>query len=203
MTISDNDVLKVVVEFTTAGGEKFQNVLHYIADFATDQADVDVVTDLADALEIAYDELAPDISSSLDDPTIAVDVVEWNVDHWETVQTVGEAILGTTLNNSSDKLPFQCAACVVRRTSKPRSRGRIFLPPFGEDTQAGGTFTAATMSDVADFLLDLLAAIVMSAGNELVPGVPSEVLGVFLPVLAGFANDTVRTQRRRVKGVGF
>lgn len=203
MTVSNGDIVQVVVDFTLPAGHHIQNKLVFEADFGADQTDVAVIAALNTYIGNLYDNMAGLFVNSLDDPDIFVDLIEWSIDHWETVQRIGEGIAGTNFNNGSETLPLQCACVGVRRTSKPRSRGRVFIPPFGEDTQQAGILTGPTMADVTDFLDDLLTACVVVVGSELLGGVASDKWGIFLPALNAFANDLVRTQRRRVPGVGY
>lgn len=203
MAVENGEVLQAVIDYITSDGVHIQQKLGYIAQFAAPQSEVAVLAAIASAVSAMMDAVAGCIHTSLEDPDVYVDVIEWVADHWEVVRNVGEVIAGTTPTNISQILPYQNAAVLVGRTARPRSRGRKFLPPFGEDCQDASVWTAAVLADLADALLIYLADIAVSVNNDLSPGVPSTVTGTFLPFTGGLVNDYVRTQRRRVPGVGF
>jgi hypothetical protein len=202
MTVSNGDVVKAVVTFTTAEGGIIQNTFHWLAEFAASQTDAAVLAAVIGWVGNLYDTMAGQYNPELDDPDVEVDLVEWSVDHWETVQRVGEGIAGTTFTGLGEILPLQCAPVVNRRTEKPRSRGRCFLPPMGEDTQEKGELSAAAITAITAAMAFLLLDISVTSGNDLIPGVASDKWTIFLPALNAFFNDQVFTQRRRRLGVG-
>lgn len=202
MTVSNGDVVKAVVTFTTTEGNQIQNTFHWEASFTSDQEDLTVINAVSAWLADMYDEMAGQYNPELDDPDIELDIVEWNGTFWETVQRIGEGVLGTNFTGLGEILPLQSAPVINRRTAKPRSRGRCFLPPMGEDTQEKGELSAAAIAAMTDAMAYLLADIVVAGVNELVPGVASVKWTTFLPVINAFFNDVVFTQRRRRPGVG-
>lgn len=202
MTVSDGDVIKAVASFVepTAGAQ--QNAWHWIAQFASDQTDAAVLAAIISALGDIYDEFAAHIDADMDDPDIAVDVVEWQTDEWVTVARVGEGVAGTNFAAAGENLPPQCAPYFVMRTSRPRSNGRKFMPVIDEGAQNGGWLTSAAATALGNTLTEALTDITISAGNDLVPGVASTVTGTFLPFLNGFISGVLGTQRRRKYGIG-
>lgn len=202
MTVSNGDVIQAVVDFITSGGNHFQNKFTWMAEFGEDRTDVQVVSAIVSWAGDFYDEMAAEILPDIDDPDVYVDKVEWETDHWEVTEEIGEGIAGTTFTNGSESLPHQCAACLVGKTDRPRSRGRKFMPPFGEDRQAGGVFIGATLTALAAALVEYLAPVSVFGVDTLEPGVASKVTGTFLPFVAGLVTDYARTQRRRTPGYG-
>ena len=203
MTVNDGDVIKAVADFTGSDGYHFQNVWHWVASFAAGQTEAAVLAAILSALGDIYDEVAASLPASLDDPDVEVDVVDWNVDHWETISRIGEGVAGTNFTSASELLPYTAAPYWVCRTAYPRSRGRKFLPPFGETDNNAGWLSSGTQTALASALTEALADIVVSSGNDLVPGVASDAQGTFLPFLNGFISGLFGTQRRRKQGYGI
>lgn len=201
--MDNGEIVQIVVDFSNALGNHFQNKFVYLADFATSQPDSQALTAIGNHFGGMYDEVASWIHTSLDDPDVFVDVIEWVVDHWEVVRTVGSLILGTTFTGTADVLPFMDAAVAVARTARPRSRGRKFLPPFGEDAQVGTGLVAACKADLADWVSDYIDNLNVGTQSDLEPGVASVVTGTFLPFVNGFYDDLIGTQRRRRPGYGI
>lgn len=203
MTVSNGDVIQAVVDFVTGDDAHFQNKWVWVAEFLTDQTDAAVLAAILSHLGDLYDLLTDELPAAIDDPECAVDVVEYDVDSWEVAQRVGEGVIGTTLTGSADVLPYPNSAYMYARTARPRSSGRKFFPPFGEDQQAGGYLIASATTAMAAALTEWLTDIAVTANNDLVPGVASTVTGTFLPFQNGFVRSLMGTQRRRRQGYGI
>lgn len=197
MTVDNNDVIQVVADWVLPGGQHQQNKFIFLAQLASGQTEAAVMTALSTALAALYDELSAEIPSTLQDPVLACDKLAWVTDHWEVSANIGETSCSTTSTNGSDYLPLPVAAYLVGRTARPRSRGRKFMPSFGEDRQAGSGLIAAAQTALGNALLDYLSDITISPGNTLVPGIASTVTGTFLPFVSGIAASILGTQRRR------
>lgn len=104
--------------------------------------------------------------------------------------------------NASDELPNQCSAFVTLYTSRPKSRGRKFVIPFGEDTQDGTYLTAAALTDMTDFADELLDNVVFDVLEYFVPGIPREAVELFLDFTTAVVTNLLGSQRRRRPGVG-
>lgn len=113
----------------------------------------------------------------------------------------GGAVAGT---QAGDLLPPQTALCITLRTAQAgaRFRGRVYLPGFGEGTNAATGTASGTATPVA-FIAAIKAAL---QANALDLGVIHRPTEAPLPVSAGFitivtsivARDAVwDTQRRR------
>jgi len=144
------------------------------------------------------------VSSSFTQLQSEVDEVEWNAtdSFWEVVRQVGFFTPGITYTNGVDPLPNQVAAIATFPTFRPKSRGRKFLPPFGEDQQDAGILNSTALTALANWATDALADVVVSSGNELLTGVPREAADVFLTLASYVVTDILGTQRRRKPGVG-
>lgn len=203
MAVSDGEVVQAVVDYVSGSGVHFQNKFSYLAQFASDQSEAVVLAAIASHLQQIMDNLVVELNGAFNDPDTYMDVIEFIDGAWEVVRNVGTTFVNTSFNNSSNTLPFQTSAYLVGRTARPRSRGRKFLPPFGEDQQASSLLESTALADVVDAAADYIDDIDLGGGNGLVPGVPSTVTGTFLPFVGATTNSAIGTQRRRRPGVGI
>jgi hypothetical protein len=203
MSVSPGEVLKAVCDFVSASGLHFQNSWHFQHTGNVDMSDTEALNEIVDFVGDIYDQLADQVATTLDDPEVYVDKVAYVDDEWVTISSLGNDTANTTPANTSDVLPLQAAACLVGLTERPKSKGRKFLIPFGEDQQIGGSWVAGCQADLAGALLTYLSDRVVGSGKILTPGVASSVTGTFLPFLSGLVNFIVFTQRRRVAGYGI
>lgn len=105
---------------------------------------------------------------------------------------------------AGDALPPQAAAVITWTTGLVgrRFRGRTFMWPAGEGSQAGGVYTEAylaLMDAFADEAL-LIGSGILTATYQLV--VHSVAGGTNTPVTGHISRNTVHTQKRRVLGIG-
>lgn len=204
MTVDNNDKLKVVWEATLDDGSIIQNVYYLIAQLLVGQAEGTVLTQVELWLEGAYNELSAELLTSMTQNICTVSEVVWNASEsfWEVDRLIGYFTPTITFNNATDGLPNQCSSVPVFPTGRPKTRGRKFLPPFGEDRQADGILIAASLAAVADYADDILNGITIGPGNELVSGVIREGVNEFAVFAVGVVSDLLGTQRRRKPGVG-
>jgi hypothetical protein len=203
MSISDGDIIQAIVDFVPSTGDHFLNKFVWLAQLATAVDEGNFITFANAVLSALYNELAAELNSEIEDPDVTYDKLEWVTDDWEVSDNIGESALSTTFTNTSEFLPFQTAAVMSGRTPRPRSRGRKFLPPFGEDQAVGGVLISGAISDLSDALADYIDDMDMGSGNSFIPGVASTVTQGFLPFVGGIASDILGTQRRRRKGIGY
>jgi hypothetical protein len=108
---------------------------------------------------------------------------------------------------TADMCPPQCATLVTWRTGLAgRSfRGRTFLPGLAEDRQANGTLVAAQLSEVADFVTQMLAVFGPTGSDanwqfavisRITAGAP-RTPPIATAVTAGVVQTRTGTQRRR------
>lgn len=113
---------------------------------------------------------------------------------------------------AADPLPPQCSAVLSWRTAlKGRAyRGRTYLPPSTEDAQSNGNWTSGALTDFNATITHLLEVFGPSGTNgdwrlavisRVLNGV-TRVTPVATQVTSGSVDSRVRTQRRRVLGVG-
>lgn len=190
------DILRVTAKLAyNSGVDDIQNVYHLQYVGAT-ETDAVVHAAIATVLNTAYGEIIVRIPST----TTFESIETWNVtqdrpmveDDWPTL-TVGQT--------ASDPLPAQCSCLVLFDTNAPRSQGRKYLPFFTEGLSTAGILSGATLNDVADYIAVLLSEV--DGGTwAAIFGNWSPTLERFAAWISGAAQAIVRTQRRRVRGVG-
>lgn len=204
MAVLDGEIIKAVIEFVLDNGAIIQNVLHFIAEFTSNQTDADVV----DACETYADELYEDVEAYIDQNVtvnpLPVHVVAWNDvdDEWFTQRLLGTGTLTINPGSTADPLPNQNAAVLVGNTGRPKSRGRKFLAPFEDTAAVGSEWGAPVLTNLVLALAHYLADETVVGENKLSPGVPRANEDTFLPFTDGIVNSVVGSQRRRKLGVG-
>lgn len=204
MTVSDGTVIRTVANLLFPDNSIAQMVFWFLSDFTTDQQDNDVANQVEEYVENILAQIAGIISSGLVCDLSEVNEMVWNaVDNvWETYRLIGIYTPGTTFTGSGDALPRQTAATMTGNTGRPKTRGRKFFPGWVESSNVDGVVQSAQLTALAGALAQYLADETISAGNDLLVGVGSEVTGQFHEFTDGSANSIFGTQRRRKQGVG-
>lgn len=203
MTVSNGDVIKLVVEGLLEDGTIAQNVFYLLAELAAPQADQSVLNALETWVESAYAEVLGAMVDDLTFNDIVADVIEWNVDKWETTYHIGTEDVDLTPTSTFDAFPNQVAPFATFNTIRPKSKGRKFLFAFADDTALGSYLTAGTVTAIVDFATEVLTTIVLGPFNELVPGIVRTGVNQFLEFQSAVVTNVVGTQRRRRPGVGI
>jgi hypothetical protein len=206
VSIDDGDYLKVDIECELQNGTICQNRFYYLADFASGPAaDADVLDDLETRMEVMYGYVDGHITNGTTFGDMVVSKIEWSVanSQWEKVSQVGIRQPTITCANANDELPNQCAAVCVAKTVRPRTMGRKFLPPYGEDQQDNGVLVAGAVTALGSFTTSYIADVPVSGSGDLRPGVVREGVNAWYTFTSGSANDTIGTQRRRAPGRGI
>lgn len=204
MALVDEDVIQQVIDFVDLAGSHFQNKFTWKYD-GTGYPDASTIASLDSWAEDFYETMAAQLKSTFVAFTSAYDVIEWNaVDSiWEVVRNIGQGSGAPTFTNATERLPLQCAPCLVGFTEKPKSRGRKFIPHFCEDQQSASVVVAGAMTALAAALVEYLSGHIMATGHSVAPGVASTKWEIFLPFVTGLVANNVFTQRRRTKGRGI
>lgn len=110
-----------------------------------------------------------------------------------------EEIASATGQQVGDCLPYQTSALISWKTGIPgrSNRGRTYLPPANEGSQAGGVLVAAYVTAIEEF-----ADAALQVGDGITTdiydlGVWSERLSQFRPVTSYVINPVMATQRGR------
>lgn len=195
MAVNDGDIIRVTAKMSW-GGSDLQNVYHAQYSGGT-QDDATIETALLNSQNALYDHIKSHYPSSFSFDTISI----FNVtqDRPMTEEPFPALTVGT---GSGAMGALQLAPLVKFGTETARSQGRKYLPPIIESIQTeGGTFNSTVLSNL---IVYGAAAIV-----DLVVGTGIIRYGNYNSTLARFAewttviiDDILRTQRRRVQGVG-
>lgn len=199
MTIATGESLKVVQEVQVTAAIVALNVWYYKADFVTPQTEQAVVDACEVAMEDIYTELVAEIKSTVDLADMAVYKRDGLV--WTLIGTGAPTVAFTGVN---ELLPSGVAALMRAYTEHPRTIGRKYMAGFLEDAFAGQVWEAPTLAALAAAAVEWGVTRIISANNDLIPGVWSTVAlnvrvmnGVFvIPTVPGY-------QRRRRQGVGI
>jgi len=205
MAVDAGEIVKAVIEFVLADGVIVQNVVHFIANFLTQQTSPDTIDACKLYAEELYEDVDGYVSSGVTVNPMTVHVVVWDgvAGEWITDRLLGWDTPAITFTGTADPLPHQCSAVLVGNTARPKSRGRKFLAPFDDDAAVGPDWGGAVITALGLALNHYLADEQVTVGNDLSPGVPRTDADVFLPFTTGIVNSVVGTQRRRKPGVGI
>jgi len=204
MTVLANDILKVVVEIVLGDFTISQNVHYFRADTNTPHLDSVVLGVIEAWVEAAYDELDQDLCDDFAIGTSTVHVIKFDTGDmdWLTEYFVGQFVPTFAMSNSSEPLPNMSSAFITLNTSRPQSRGRKFLAPFGENRQAATVLINDAVTAVTAFADAVLDDISLGAGGDLLPGIVRAGVDSFLTFTGATITDILGTQRRRRPGVG-
>lgn len=204
MPVSDGEFLRLAINGSLDDGTKVMNRKTWLCQFTTQQTDAAVLNALETWVETLYAFVASQIDGDAALEQCNVDVIEWNaVDSiWEVARNVGVFTPTDTFANASDPLPNQCAAFVIGNTTRPKTKGRLFLFPFGEDTQDHGILGAGALTALGNFATQYITDQTIGAGNVLISGIVREFVNFWYSFQSVVYDDVIGTQRRRRFGVG-
>lgn len=204
MTVQPDDVLKVTFEVELHDGTIAQNVHYFHAILIAPMTDAQALIGIELWVEDAYNQLSGSLPASMTQRLCTVQTIDWNAGEskWEVTGLIGYFTPTISFVNASDELPNQSSAFATFNTTRPKSRGRKFAMPFGEDTQDGTYLTAAALSDMTDWADEILDNVVFGALEYFVPGIPREAVDVWLDFVGAVVTNVLGSQRRRRPGVG-
>lgn len=203
MSVENGDILHCVIEAVLNDGSIVQNRKRFKLESAITQPDATVLNAVKTWVETLYAFVASEIpvTTDLDDGT--VDIIAWNAIDlvWEVIQNVGIYTPLDTFADVGHALPNQCAAFVIGNTSRPKSKGRIFMFPFGEGSQDHGVLSPPALGAVANFATQYITSQPIG-GDNLISGIVRETTPDWLPFSTVSFDDIIGTQRRRRFGIG-
>lgn len=203
MSVSHGDILHMVIEGKLADGSIWQNRHRWQVDAPAGLTDAVVLNAAKTFTENLYAYIASQVPGTAALQDGSVDVIAWNPtdSKWEIIQNVGLFSPLDTFANASDELPNQCSAFVIGNTSRPKSKGRMFAPPFGEDTQDHGILTSTALTAMGLYAAQYI--INQAVGSDwLMGGIVREAVNQWLGFQSVTYGDVIGTQRRRRLGVG-
>lgn len=204
MSVADAEVIKAAAEFVLEDGTIAQMIFHFLASFIADQTNSAVINAIEDYIEDILDAVATYLDPSVTTNPMEVSAVTWNAttEKWETDRSLGQGTLSWPGTDTGDVLPNQMAPVLLASTGRPKTRGRKFIPGFGDQSCTGSTLITNAMTALGVALNHYIADETISTNNELIVGVPSTVTGAFEDFSTGDVNDIIGSQRRRKPGVG-
>lgn len=203
MTVTNGDVIKLVVEAVLGDGTIVQNVYYLLAQLAAGQADQSVLNALETYVEAAYAEVISYLSDTVTFNPITADIIEWDGTKWETTYHIGTEDIDTAPAVVTEPLPNQIAPFATFNTERPKSKGRKFLFGFVEAASDGSFLISACTTAMAAFAAEVITTIVLGPLNELTPGIVRKGVDLFLEFSSAVVTNVVGTQRRRRPGVGI
>lgn len=197
MTVQPNDIVRVTCSFVYDTSSLIQNVFHYQNMGVSAVSDEDVLADLVGEIDGYYGALTSTWSNRM----VPRDVTLYNVTQdrpigsspWPTLEDGASAL---------ESLPLQCAPLVSFLTGYPKAVGRKYLPPVDEGHNShGGALAAPLLADMLAWAVGVLGGVTID-GQPFYAGHVSDTTGTFLRWLTSSVNILIRSQRRRVIGIG-
>lgn len=204
MAILDGDILRVSANFQLGDGTEFQNIYHMIRDGTDPFGDAAHVDAIEAKVEAMYATIVGQVTNDVTPQLCFVDRVEFNeiVDEWRVVENIGTFTPTFVPSNVNDAIPYQGAPYLVFKTQRPKSVGKKFLFPVGEDQQADTILSGPALTALAAFGVQVLAAIEVGGDVTLTFGIVRTGIQTFLNFLVAVVNDVIGSQKRRRPGVG-
>lgn len=195
------DVYEAVINWTNlSNAQNYATVLHYQT---TAEADPLVVeSDLAQHINGQAGLCLPFMSS---DVRFSFAIAQRIFPAPRTAGTVRSGAAGPGAR-ATDSLPPQCCMVIRKRTgfAGRKFRGRLYMPGLSEDDQNNGTFSGARWAGLASLWDAELTTVFTSGGGNSYKAVICDRTGGLRvnAITTTQSTEIVRTQRRRVRGVG-
>jgi hypothetical protein len=197
MTVQPDDVVRVTCSFVYDDASVIQNVFYYQNMGSSAVDDADVLTDLVGEIDGYYGALTSTWSSRM----VPRDLILHNVTQ---DVPIGSSPWPTLVDGQSalESLPLQCAPLVSFQTGITKAVGRKYLPPVDEAHNAhGGALAAPLLADMLAWAVGVLGGVTID-GQPFYAGHLSDVTQGFVRWLTSEVSTLIRSQRRRVLGVG-
>jgi len=193
--VHNGDIIRVTAKMSHGADDIF-NVFHLRA-YGDTIAEATAETLIANWVDGLYTSLDENFSTGMTFDTISM----FNITQDSPMNEVDWPVKTAGLN-AAQALPLQVSPLVLFPTSQARSQGRKYLPPITEaDSDGAGQLSSDLLAGIADFIAAVLNG-PSSGGTEFFPGNWNSDLARFVVWISGKAATYLRTQRRRVRGVG-
>lgn len=202
-TISNGDLLKIVVTMAFGDSHVVQNVFAAIISGGGGPWDViDVLDDLDVYLTAVYDNITSIIDDGLDGTDIDAFVYDPIDDDFDDI---GNEPWGWTPTSNGAEMPRGVAALVVAPTTDPDVQGKKYIGGLTEELFTGGVLTGAALTAIINWATDWIDPFTGSvSGATYTPGVWSTILKDVIPFRDSFSTNAIAAyQRRRKRGVGI
>lgn len=207
MTVSDGDILKVVVSWECPSAVIAQNVWYWTLDDPTPESPTNgqIISTLDSELSAMYNDIQSALSTEYEVEDFKTDRIEWNVDTWETVENLGLNDLSIVGGNALDAVPHGVAAVITGTTTRPQTRARKFFPGFGENLFEDSTLQGTIITALSALVVEWLSGRTVVGAASLEPvvlGQSGASAGLVYLILEASINAISGYQRRRKPGVG-
>ncbi len=204
MTVSNNEYIRASARQTGVSGQDVIGVFMWRCQFAADQTESAVLAAVLAQVDAAYVYLNAVLSQNYNPLDIKVDVVAIVAGKIEVVRNVGSIAWTGSFNpaGNTDDLPPGACGYVKLLTDTGKTYGRKFISGLLETRSVSGFIDATAQTALASFAARVVTYYIMSAGNELHPGVLSIRSLSFKDFTSAVVSSIVAYQRRRKFGVG-
>lgn len=207
MAVTDGDIVKAVVTLTGPTQGIAQNVYYWRLDDPTpdNPSNSQILSAVDTRLDDMYAKIDDAMDTDYDVDDFVLSRIEWNVDHWETVENLGESTLAIAGIYVGDAVPHGVAGIVTAQTLRPQTRARKFLYGLAEAEIADSTWSGAVLGWIAQFIVSWLTDQVVVGSAELIPvvvGQSGPSAGLVYALISAGASALAGYQRRRKPGVG-
>ena len=203
MTVSTNDILRIVCSMLWTDGNVNQNVYNAkVTGTGGPWDDADIVDDAAAWLDNMYANITAYCSDEIDGNEVLVYKYDAVHDDWDEV---GSQAWSWDPTQATDQLPRGVAGLVRLWTEDPDVQGKKYVPALSEGSLEDGLWTAAVVTALLAFGADWFAPFVGgTTGSTWTPGVWSAAATVFKEAVDHIATSTIAAyQRRRKRNVGI
>jgi len=204
MSVVDQDILRVSLNFELGDGTQYQNIFHYIRDGTDPYSDVAHVQAIELEMETLYATIVAQVKNDTVEQLCFVDRIEFNeiTDQWEVVENIGTFTPTFTPTGDGETIPYQASPYVVFKTGRPKTVGKKYLFPFIESQQADTILEAAAVTAMVAYGTVVLTGIALGGDVTLTAGVPRTGVGSWFNFEVAVVNDVIGSQKRRRPGVG-
>jgi len=199
MAIEGGEILRCLIRGVLDDGTEVLNRKTWKANLETDMTAAAALTAVELWVEEMYGEVVGDIGQNVAMAECDLFVIDWDVGEgqWLVDRVLGQFTPTVAFASTSEELPNQCAPFLIGNTQRPKSRGRLFVFPFTEETQDHGEMIALSLTHLGNMLVDYIGDITVAAGHVLASGIVREATSDFYPFISGVVNDIIGTQRSR------
>ncbi len=198
MTVSNNDVIRTTVDMRYASVNVIQNTFHCRYTGASGVSEQSVVDAIRNEIEGAlWTVVDGDLSLNL----TFIAYLNFNVTQ-DAPMPDAIPVLVTAGINANETLPLQVAALMSFPSAVSRSIGRKYIAAYTEvSTSGAGVILVPELARLVTAASNLFGSFTILAGNGIF-GNYVAVPPTFIPWTSSRVDSILRTQRRRVPGVG-
>lgn len=196
MTTQIGDVVRITCRLLWDLTDDITNVFHFLVQQQDEPNDADFMTEVALLLDTVYVTLEGHMT-----PFVTANIIEGKNITQDLLlpATVWPAFTGgTTIGGAT--APQVCPFSYYP-TIKPRTQGRTYWPPIGEQAVQNGRMLSGVNDDYRDAALDIQTGL-GTATVLLAYIVYNTTFGTWVIATTAITPVALRTQRRRREGVG-